>query len=100
MTTLKNYLLVHDESQVSKVTYFKSQFTTLCVINFDIGFWMASSQRTSLSDKLKSLGVGKGASHLPQPKPDSLSIDSVVAGAFHPTPPRAARCFITMPWAC
>lgn len=44
---------------------------------------MASSQRTSLSDKLKSLGVGKGASHLPQPKPDSLSIDSVVAGAFH-----------------
>ena len=39
----------------------------------------------SLSDKLKSLGVGR-ASDLPQPKIDSHSIDSVVAGSFIPTP--------------
>ena len=41
---------------------------------------------SSVSDKLKSLGVGKGPAHLSKPKPDSLSIDSVVAGAFHSTP--------------
>jgi hypothetical protein len=41
---------------------------------------------TSLSDKLKSLGVKTGNT-LPAPtKPDSLSIDSVVAGSFLPTP--------------
>ncbi len=40
----------------------------------------------SISDKLKSLGVGKGMPVLPKPKPDSHSIDSVVAGNFLPTP--------------
>ena len=40
---------------------------------------------TSVSDKLKSLGVGKGAAHLSKPKPDSHTIDSVVAGSFIPT---------------
>ena len=40
---------------------------------------------TSVSDKLKSLGVGKGAAHLSKPKPDSHAIDSVVAGSFIPT---------------
>ena len=40
----------------------------------------------SLADKLKSLGVGKGMPVQPKPKPDSLSIDSVVAGRFLPTP--------------
>ena len=40
----------------------------------------------SLSDKLKSLGVKKGASDLPAPKIDSHSIDSVVVGNFIPTP--------------
>ena len=41
----------------------------------------------SVSDKLKSLGVNKGITHLPQPKPASrYEIDSVVAGAYHPTP--------------
>jgi len=39
----------------------------------------------SLSDKLKSLGAGKGAAQLTKPKPDSHSIDSVVAGSFHST---------------
>jgi len=41
---------------------------------------------TSLSDKLKSLGVQAGTSHLAPPKPDPQSIDSVVAGRFIPTP--------------
>ena len=40
---------------------------------------------TSVSDKLKSLGVGKGTAHLSKPKPDSHTIDSVVAGSFIPT---------------
>src|SRR3990172_6858062 len=41
----------------------------------------------SVSDKLKSLGVNKGITHLPQPKPASrYEIDWVVAGAYHPTP--------------
>ena len=40
---------------------------------------------TSISDKLKSLGVGKGTAHLSKPKPDSHTIDSVVAGSFIPT---------------
>lgn len=62
---------------------------------------MDSSRNPSLADKLKSLGVQVGTSHLPAPQPDSRSIplsalekskeesgtiDSVVAGAFHPTP--------------
>ncbi|MFN8412934.1 MAG: ribonuclease H-like domain-containing protein [Anaerolineales bacterium] len=38
---------------------------------------------TSLSDRLKSLGVKVGASQLPTPQPDSQSIASVVAGSFH-----------------
>ena len=37
---------------------------------------------TSLADKLKSLGIKKGTSHLPPIQPDSPSIDSVVAGSF------------------
>src|SRR5215208_1824689 len=46
---------------------------------------MSSLQRTSLTDKLRSLGVGKG-SELAPPKPKSpYGIDSVVAGAFLPT---------------
>src|SRR5690242_5545114 len=41
---------------------------------------------SSLADKLKSLGV-KTANTLPAPsKPDSASIDSVLAGTFTPTP--------------
>jgi len=41
----------------------------------------------SVSDKLKLLGVKKGATRLPQPKPRSpYEIDSIVAGAYHPTP--------------
>ncbi len=47
---------------------------------------MEAPPKKSVSDKLKSLGVKQGTSHLPQPKPDSRAIDSVVAGAFHPTP--------------
>jgi len=39
---------------------------------------------TSLSDKLKSLGVKMGSSLPPPPKPASQSIDSVVAGSFLP----------------
>ncbi|HSL45951.1 MAG TPA: ribonuclease H-like domain-containing protein [Anaerolineales bacterium] len=43
-------------------------------------------QRTSLIDKLRSLGVKPGAELAP-PKPKShYEIDSVVAGAYHPTP--------------
>ena len=40
----------------------------------------------SRSDKLKSLGVGKGMPTQHKPKPESHSIDSVVAGTFVPTP--------------
>jgi len=48
---------------------------------------MNSLQRQSLADKLKSLGVKTGAADLAPPKPGSrYEIDSVVAGAFHPTP--------------
>jgi len=46
---------------------------------------MDSSQRTSLTNKLKLLGI-KEAANLPPPKPKSpYGIDSVVAGTFHPT---------------
>ncbi|MBI5962055.1 MAG: ribonuclease H-like domain-containing protein [Chloroflexi bacterium] len=41
---------------------------------------------TSLSDKLKSLGVKMGSSLPTPPKPDSHTIDSVVAGSFLSTP--------------
>ena len=48
---------------------------------------MDSHQRTSLAEKLKSLCVKKGATDLPPPNAKSpYGIDSVVAGAFHPTP--------------
>jgi len=47
---------------------------------------MDPARKPSVSDKLKSLGVGHGASHLAPPKLDSFSIDSVVAGSFVPTP--------------
>ncbi|HEX2996926.1 MAG TPA: ribonuclease H-like domain-containing protein [Anaerolineales bacterium] len=48
---------------------------------------MPSPQKNSLADKLKSLGVKTGAADLAQPKPKApYAIDSVVAGAFHPTP--------------
>jgi len=40
----------------------------------------------SLADKLKALGVKTGNEILPPPAPDSHTIDSVVAGSFHPTP--------------
>jgi len=47
---------------------------------------MNSLQRGSLASKLKSLGVNVGATNLAPPKPKSpYEIDSVVAGAFHPT---------------
>ena len=36
----------------------------------------------SVADKLKSLGLGKGTAQLTKPKPDSHTIDSVVAGSF------------------
>lgn len=39
----------------------------------------------ALSDKLKSLGVGKGIPPLRKSKPELPSIDSVVAGSFLPT---------------
>jgi uncharacterized protein YprB with RNaseH-like and TPR domain len=46
---------------------------------------MSTDQKTSLADKLKSLGVKTGTSHLSTPQPDTHSIDSVVAGTFTPT---------------
>ncbi|HUE99239.1 MAG TPA: ribonuclease H-like domain-containing protein [Anaerolineales bacterium] len=47
---------------------------------------MNSFQRLSISDRLKSLGVKTGATDLAPPKPKSAyGIDSVVAGAYHPT---------------
>ncbi len=41
---------------------------------------------SSLSDKLKSLGVKTGTSHLAPPKADSHTIETVVAGSFLSTP--------------
>ncbi|MBI3162006.1 MAG: hypothetical protein HYZ23_05835, partial [Chloroflexi bacterium] len=43
---------------------------------------------TSLSDRLKSLGVKVGTKNLDPtpPRPAGHSIDSVVAGSFHSTP--------------
>lgn len=40
----------------------------------------------SLADKLKALGVRTADTLPPQPKPDAVTIDSVVAGSFLPTP--------------
>ncbi len=47
---------------------------------------MTPPQKQSLADKLKSLGVKKGATELAPPQPKApYAIDSVVAGAFRPT---------------
>ena len=45
-----------------------------------------TANKPSLADKLKSLGVKTGSALRSPPKPDSVSIDSVVAGTFTPTP--------------
>ena len=47
---------------------------------------MTQDKKTSIGDKLRSLGVGKGIPPQPKPKVDSFSIDSVVAGSFVSTP--------------
>ena len=47
---------------------------------------MSTNKKSPIADKLKSLGVRKGIPTLSKPKPDSQSIDSVVTGAFTPTP--------------
>ena len=47
---------------------------------------MSTPHNPSLADKLKSLGVKTGITHLAPSKPDRHSIDSVVAGSFFPTP--------------
>jgi uncharacterized protein YprB with RNaseH-like and TPR domain len=48
---------------------------------------MASTGKPSLSDRLKSLGVKVGATHLPAPRADSnYHIASVVSGSLFPTP--------------
>jgi uncharacterized protein YprB with RNaseH-like and TPR domain len=43
---------------------------------------MDNARKSTIGDKLKSLGVKHGAAHLAPPKVDSFSIDSVVAGEF------------------
>ncbi len=52
----------------------------------EVGGWDKISFMPSLADKLKSLGVKTGTSHLASPKPASHTIDSVVAGSFRATP--------------
>jgi uncharacterized protein YprB with RNaseH-like and TPR domain len=48
---------------------------------------MCPAKPASLTDKLKSLGVKVGTTHLAPPRTGPrYEIDSVVAGAFHPTP--------------
>jgi uncharacterized protein YprB with RNaseH-like and TPR domain len=48
---------------------------------------MSNNQKLTTLDKLKLLGVKVGASDLPPPKPKSpYGVESVVPGAFHPTP--------------
>ena len=48
---------------------------------------MNSLHKQTLADKLKLLGVKTGLTDLAPPKPKSpYGIDSVVAGAYHPTP--------------
>ena len=59
----------------------------------EVGGWDKISFMPSLADKLKSLGVKTGTSHLASPKPASHTIDSVVAGTFVPTP--RGEAFIT-----
>jgi len=51
-----------------------------------VKFFMRDRFVPSLADKLKSLGVKTGNQIPIPPQPDSHSIDSVVAGSFHPTP--------------
>lgn len=47
---------------------------------------MDSPRKPSFADKLKSLGVKTGTTHLAPPKPGPhYGIDSIVAGAFHST---------------
>jgi len=48
---------------------------------------MTNPQKSSISDKLRSLGIGKPASELPSPKVKTrYEIDAVVPGAYLPTP--------------
>jgi len=47
---------------------------------------MNSNGQSALADKLQSLGVRKGVAPLPPRKPNSSSIDSVLAGSFFATP--------------
>ncbi len=47
---------------------------------------MNAPLKKTVSNRLKALGVKTNARDLPQPKPDSNSIEAVVAGAFHSTP--------------
>ena len=48
---------------------------------------MANPQKSSISDKLRSLGIGKPASELPSPTVKTrYEIDAVVPGAYLPTP--------------
>lgn len=47
---------------------------------------MTDTNKPSLTDKLKTLGVKTGRTLPTPPKPDSRSIDSVVAGTYLPTP--------------
>lgn len=48
---------------------------------------MANPQKSSISDKLRSLGIGKPASELPSPEVKTrYEIDTVVPGAYLPTP--------------
>ena len=47
---------------------------------------MKAAPNKTIADKLKSLGVKSGTAHLAPPKPDSNSIESVVAGNFVVTP--------------
>ena len=46
---------------------------------------MASLQKQSLADKLRSLGVNTGAAHLAPPK-SPYGVDSVIVGDYLPTP--------------
>lgn len=47
---------------------------------------MTNTNKPSLTNKLKTLGVKTGRTLPTPPKPDSRSIDSVVAGTYLPTP--------------
>ena len=51
-----------------------------------VPLWDKIDFMSSLADKLKSLGVKAGTSHLSPPQPASHTIDSVVAGSFRVTP--------------